>query len=163
MGPSVVPAPSGRTYSGWTTPGEGDAGGGHSAKPGTGREGLKEPLEGDRRHFVQEDERFPRAAAPCAEVDPGRRRRAGLALVAIQLPSVARWDAPELFAWVGLTAVTALLEQFTVRIAHRSEVENYSLTDAFWVPALIFAPGERAHPVGVGAGIVIGQTTRRWK
>jgi PAS domain S-box-containing protein len=100
---------------------------------------------------------------------PPRARRwilavvaAGLALVAIQLPSVARWDARELYAWVGLTAVTALLEQFTVRIAHRSEVENYSLTDAFWVPALIFAPAS-VLILSVWSGIVIGQTTRRWK
>src|SRR5262249_45196757 len=50
----------------------------------------------------------------------------------------------------------------TVKIAHRSEVENYSLTDALWVPALIFAPGS-VLILGVWAGIIVGQTTRRWK
>src|SRR5262245_24324841 len=86
----------------------------------------------------------------------------GATLVATQLPSVARWNNQEFLAWVGLSAVTALLEQFTVKIAHRSEVENYSLTDAFWVPALIFAPGS-VLILGVCAGIIVGQTTRRWK
>jgi hypothetical protein len=31
------------------------------------------------------------------------------------------------------------LEQFTVRMSHGPEAENYSLTDALWVPTLIFA------------------------
>jgi PAS domain S-box-containing protein len=86
----------------------------------------------------------------------------GVAIVLTQLPSVARWSNAQFLAWVGLSAITALLEQFTVKIAHRSEVENYSLTDAFWVPALIFAPGS-VLILGVWAGIVVGQTTRRWK
>jgi PAS domain S-box-containing protein len=87
---------------------------------------------------------------------------AGAAIVLTQLPAVARWDNEQFLAWVGLSAITALLEQFTVKIAHRSEVENYSLTDALWVPALIFAPGS-VLILGVWAGILVGQTTRRWK
>ncbi len=86
----------------------------------------------------------------------------GAALVVTQLPSVAHWNNQELLAWVGLTAVTALLEQFTVKIAHRSEVENYSLTDAFWVPALIFAPGS-VLLLGIWAGILVGHAMRRWR
>jgi hypothetical protein len=86
----------------------------------------------------------------------------GAAIVLTQLPAVARWDNEQFLAWVGLSAITALLEQFTVKIAHRSEVENYSLTDALWVPALIFAPGS-VLILGVWAGILVGQTTRRWK
>src|SRR4029453_17113508 len=65
----------------------------------------------------------------------------GVAIVLAQLPSVARWSNDEFLAWVGLSAITALLEQFTVKIAHRSEVENYSVTDALWVPALFLYPG----------------------
>jgi PAS domain S-box-containing protein len=86
----------------------------------------------------------------------------GIAIVLTQLTAVVRWDNEEFLAWVGLSAITALLEQFTVKIAHRSEVENYSLTDALWVPALIFAPGS-VLILGVWAGILVGQTTRRWR
>jgi PAS domain S-box-containing protein len=116
----------------------------------------------------------PRFDIPCRKMSgfgelPQRARlwiafvvAAGTILVVAQLPSVAAWNSQDLLAWVGLSAVTALLEQFTVKIAHRSEVENYSLTDAFWVPALIFAPGS-VLILGVWAGIIVGQVARGWK
>jgi hypothetical protein len=84
-----------------------------------------------------------------------------LFLVAIHLPHVVHWTIQDVFAWVGLSAVAAVLEQFTVKVAHGPEVENYSLTDAVWVPVLIFAPSS-VLALSVLTGVTIGQIARRW-
>ena len=85
-----------------------------------------------------------------------------IALVAIQLPAISRWNVQDAAAWFALSAVAAILEQFTVRMSHGPEAENYSLTDAIWVPALIFAkPGVLTF--AVLAGIAVGQMIRHWR
>ena len=85
----------------------------------------------------------------------------GAILVAIQVPKVSAWGPRDVAAWLGLTLVAAILEHFTVVIEHGPESENFSLTDAVWVPALIFGkPGVLA--LSVLTGIALGQITRRW-
>jgi len=100
---------------------------------------------------------------------PGRARAwiaavwlTALVLVAIQLPSVSTWNAQDAAAWLGLSVVAALLEQFTVRMSHGPEAENYSLTDAIWVPALIFAKPS-VLTLAVLAGTLLGQMIRHWR
>lgn len=82
-------------------------------------------------------------------------------LVAVHAPDIKRWNMKDLFAWIGLSAVAAILEQFTVKVPHKSEVENYSLTDALWVPVLIFARSS-VLALAVLTGVTIGQIARRW-
>jgi PAS domain S-box-containing protein len=82
-------------------------------------------------------------------------------LVAIRAPDIGRWNIKDVFAWIGLSAVAAILEQFTVKVPHKSEVENYSLTDALWVPVLIFARSS-VLALAVLTGVTIGQMARRW-
>lgn len=82
-------------------------------------------------------------------------------LIAIHARDIGRWNIKDVFAWIGLSAVAAVLEQFTVKVSHGAEDENYSLTDALWVPVLIFArPGVLA--LAVLAGVTLGQIARRW-
>ena len=85
-----------------------------------------------------------------------------LVLVALQLPKVATWNAQDTAAWFALSAVAAILEQFTVRMSHGPEAENYSLTDAIWVPALIFAKPS-VLTLAVLAGTAAGQMIRHWR
>ena len=63
---------------------------------------------------------------------------AALALVAIHAPDLSTWNTEDVVACFALSAIAAILEQFTVRMSHGPEAENYSLTDALWVPTLIF-------------------------
>ena len=86
---------------------------------------------------------------------------AGACAVLWRVPDVARWNSSDLLAWIGLTIACALLEQFTVAIAHESETENYSLTDALWIPALIFARPS-VLTLAVVAGVLLGHSARRW-
>jgi PAS domain S-box-containing protein len=86
---------------------------------------------------------------------------AGAGAVLWRAPDVGRWTSADLLAWAGLTIACALLEQFTVAIAHESETENYSLTDALWIPALIFARPS-VLTFAVVAGVVLGHAARGW-
>lgn len=86
---------------------------------------------------------------------------AGAGAILWRLPDVGRWTAPDLLAWIGLSVACALLEQFTVSIAHESETENYSLTDALWIPALIFARPS-VLTLAVAVGVLVGHSARRW-
>jgi len=87
---------------------------------------------------------------------------AGIVLVAIHVPAVLRWRARDVGAWLALSAVAAVLEQFTVRMNHGPQTENYSLTDAIWVSALIFAPAS-VLILGVATGVMAGQVARKWR
>ena len=82
---------------------------------------------------------------------------AGAGAILWRLPDVGRWTAPDFFAWIGLSVACALLEQFTVSIAHESETENYSLTDALWIPALIFARPS-VLTLSVAVGVLVGHS-----
>src|SRR5438093_5815507 len=100
---------------------------------------------------------------------PGRARAwivavwiAALILVAIHVPDLSSWKAEDVAAWFALSAIAAILEQFTVRMAHGPEAENYSLTDALWVPTLIFARPS-VLTLAVAVGIAAGQLIRSWR
>src|SRR5437867_13435703 len=100
---------------------------------------------------------------------PGRARArivavwiSALILVAIHVPDLSSWKAEDVAAWFALSAIAAILEQFTVRMAHGPEAENYSLTDALWVPTLIFARPS-VLTLAVAVGIAAGQLIRSWR
>ncbi len=86
-----------------------------------------------------------------------------LALVAvlIRIPEMRTWGPEELAAVLGLSLAAALSEQFTVAVAHRTETENFSVTDALWVPALILAP-PGVLTISVLLGTMAGHAFRRW-
>src|SRR6476661_1601816 len=87
---------------------------------------------------------------------------AALILVAIRVPDLSTWTTEDVVACFALSAIAAILEQFTVRMSHGPEAENYSLTDALWVPTLIFAkPGVLT--LAVLVGIAAGQLIRGWR
>ena len=85
----------------------------------------------------------------------------GAILIAIHVPAILHWSTPDMAAWLALSVLAAVLEQFTVRIDHGPQTENYSLTDAIWVPALIFAPPS-VLVMAVATGIAAGQLARHW-
>ncbi len=85
----------------------------------------------------------------------------GAGALAIRIPDLGRWNLGDLLACVGLALAGALAEQFTVEIHHETENENFSLTDAIWVPALLLArPSVLTFAVLVGT--VVGQSVRHW-
>ena len=87
---------------------------------------------------------------------------AGIVLLAIHVPALLRWRGRDAAAWLALSALAAILEQFTVRMNHGPQTENYSLTDAIWVPALIFAPAS-VLILAVATGVLAGQVARQWR
>src|SRR2546427_1295363 len=100
---------------------------------------------------------------------PGRARAwiiavwiAALILLAMHAPDLSSWKAEDVAAWFALSAIAAILEQFTVRMSHGPEAENYSLTDALWVPTLIFARSG-VLTLAVLFGIAAGQLLRGWR
>jgi hypothetical protein len=85
---------------------------------------------------------------------------AGVGCLAVRLPEVTRWSGGDLLACLALAAGTAIVEQFLVRLPHRAESEDFSLTDALWTSGLLLArPGVLT--VSVAIGVVAGQAARR--
>lgn len=81
--------------------------------------------------------------------------------VLIRVPQVRAWTWQEVVATAGLALAAGLSEQFTVGVAHRTETENFSVTDALWVPALILAPPS-VLTLSVVLGTLAGHALRRW-
>ena len=97
---------------------------------------------------------------------PARRVMVGFALlalgsVAIRIPQLASWSWTEVVAAFALAVAAAVSEQFTVAVSHHTETENFSVTDALWVPALILWPPS-VLSVGVLVGTLAGHAFRRW-
>jgi PAS domain S-box-containing protein len=81
--------------------------------------------------------------------------------VALRVPEMATWSWADVAATLGLAIAAALSEQFTVAMRHRTEVENFSVTDAVWVPALILvSPSVLTFSVLLGS--LAGHAWRRW-
>jgi PAS domain S-box-containing protein len=86
---------------------------------------------------------------------------AASAIMLARMREAFHWSGRDLLAWAAITVATALIEQISVSLQHRTEAENFSVTDALWVAALIVArPSVLA--LAAPAGIVIGQAGRRW-
>jgi PAS domain S-box-containing protein len=81
--------------------------------------------------------------------------------LAIRIPELATWTWAQVATAIGLAATAAISEQFTVAVSHRTETENFSVTDALWVPVLILAPPS-VLTVGVFLGTLVGHAFRRW-
>ncbi len=97
---------------------------------------------------------------------PARRVISGyVALAAIgvllRVPEIRTWSWEEVAATAGLALAAALSEQFTVAVRHRTEAENFSVTDALWVPALILVPPS-VLTLSVLLGSLAGHAYRRW-
>jgi len=97
---------------------------------------------------------------------PARRVMIAFALlaavcVAFRIPQLSSWSWHDWVTALGLAAAAAVSEQFTVAVSHRTETENFSVTDALWVPALILAPPS-VLTVGVLLGSLVGHAFRRW-
>ena len=85
----------------------------------------------------------------------------GAVAAGIRAPDLLHWGRWDLLTWFGLSLGSALSEQFTVAVRHRTETENFSLTDAIWVPALMFARPS-VLTFAVIAGTLLGHSARHW-
>ena len=84
----------------------------------------------------------------------------GAAAAATMLTRVGGWSGRDATAWAGLAAAVAVSEQFWIELRHRTERENFSLTDALFVGSLLlFRPSVTV--LAVGAGALAGQAWRR--
>ena len=99
---------------------------------------------------------------------PASARRVILAYLAlaaigvlVRVPEIRTWSWEDVAATAGLALAAALSEQFTVAVSHRTEVENFSVTDAVWVPALILVPPS-VLTISVLLGTLVGHAYRRW-
>ena len=81
--------------------------------------------------------------------------------VLVRVPEIRTWTWEDAVATAALALAAGLSEQFTVAVAHRTETENFSVTDALWVPALILAPSS-VLTISVLLGTLIGHALRRW-
>jgi PAS domain S-box-containing protein len=81
--------------------------------------------------------------------------------VALRVPEMGTWSWADVAATLGLAIAAALSEQFTVAMRHRTEVENFSVTDAVWVPALILV-SPSVLTLSVLLGSLAGHAWRRW-
>ena len=81
--------------------------------------------------------------------------------VALRIPEMGTWSWADVAATFGLAIAAALSEQFTVAMRHRTEVENFSVTDAVWVPALILV-SPSVLTLSVLLGSLAGHAWRRW-
>jgi PAS domain S-box-containing protein len=81
--------------------------------------------------------------------------------VALRVPQLSTWSWQDVATALGLAVAAAVSEQFTVAVSHRTETENFSVTDALWVPALILA-SPSVLTVGVVVGTLAGHAFRRW-
>jgi signal transduction histidine kinase len=86
---------------------------------------------------------------------------AGAAILAVRASEVTDWSWLDALACLGLVAAAAIAQQLTIPIRHGAETENLDMTDAVWAAGLLLArPG--ALTLAVAAGILAGQTARRW-
>ncbi len=83
------------------------------------------------------------------------------AAILMRVPELRTWTWQDVVATAGLALAAGLSEQFTVGVAHRTETENFSVTDALWVPALILAP-QSVLTFSVVLGTLAGHAFRRW-
>lgn len=81
--------------------------------------------------------------------------------VYVRVPEIGTWSWGDAAATLGLAIAAALSEQFTVAMRHRTEVENFSVTDAVWVPALILV-SPSVLTLSVLLGSLAGHAWRRW-
>jgi len=85
----------------------------------------------------------------------------GVALMVLRTIDATKWNGRDLLTWLALTGGIALAEQFTIPIQFLTETLNFSVTEGVWISALILARGS-VLTLAVGAGILIGNTVRRW-
>jgi signal transduction histidine kinase len=87
---------------------------------------------------------------------------AGTAAVALALTRVGSWSYRDALALAALALATAVSEQFQIALVHRRETQNFALTDGVWTTGLILARPS-VLTVAVAAGVVIGESVKRWQ
>jgi PAS domain S-box-containing protein len=86
---------------------------------------------------------------------------AGIACVAIRVPEIARWTAPDVAAVAVVALATILAERCSIPLKHGSETVNFALTDGVWAAALLLVrPGVLTMAVLLGVGL--GQALNGW-
>src|SRR5437588_4396747 len=86
---------------------------------------------------------------------------AGVAAIAFRLPDVAKWNHSDTIAFAGLVVANVFIEQFMVRIPHRTETLNIALEEALWIGGLMLARPSTL-TLAIAAGTLVGQGVRRW-
>lgn len=86
---------------------------------------------------------------------------AGLAALALVAPDVLDWKRGDWLACAGLVALVVVAQQFQLSLRHRTETENFSMTDSVWAGALLLVRPS-VLVVAVAIGVSIGQALRGW-
>ena len=84
----------------------------------------------------------------------------GAAVLAWQLGDLGGWSVSDVAACTALAVAVALSEQLWIPLKHRTETENFSLTDTVFAAGLILVRPS-AFLLGVALGAIIGQAARR--
>jgi signal transduction histidine kinase len=76
------------------------------------------------------------------------------------LTAVEGWSSGDAAAWGAIFVATAISERFQLELRHRSEHDDYSLSDAIWTGSLLLvAPSVLA--TAVVAGVLVGEALHR--
>ena len=86
---------------------------------------------------------------------------AGAFAVGVRISDIPGWNEADVLAFAGLSLAIAVAEQFSIPLRHRTETVNFSLTDGLWAAALPLARPS-VLTFSVVAGVLVGQTVRRW-
>lgn len=86
---------------------------------------------------------------------------AGAFAVGVRISDIPGWNEADVLAFAGLSLAIAVAEQFSIPLRHRTETVNFSLTDGLWAAALPLARPS-VLTFSVAAGVLVGQTVRRW-
>ncbi|HKP17031.1 MAG TPA: ATP-binding protein [Gaiellaceae bacterium] len=85
----------------------------------------------------------------------------GALTVGFRLTDVGGWTSRSVLAFGSLALATAVSEQFQIALVHRRETQNFALTDAVWTAGLILA-GSSELALAVAAGVIVGESAKRW-
>jgi signal transduction histidine kinase len=85
----------------------------------------------------------------------------GAGTAVVWLPDVRNWSGTQVLTALGLAVLVGLAEQFPISLKHRTETENFSVTDALF-PAALLLTGPDVLALAVGLGSFCGQALRRW-
>jgi hypothetical protein len=86
---------------------------------------------------------------------------AGAIAAAVRAATMGAWSGHDVQAWAVLTILVVATESLPIPLRHRTETENFTLTDAVWMAALLVA-GPGVLTLSAVCGVLLGQAVRRW-
>lgn len=86
---------------------------------------------------------------------------AGAVATAVRAATMGAWSGDDLRAWAVFTVLVVATEGLPIPLRHRTETENFTLTDAVWMAALLVA-GPGVLTLSAVCGVLLGQAVRRW-